>query len=163
MRRPIARTLHSPNRLAFAPDGSLFVGQTSRGWGGLGGKPFGLQRVKFTGDLPTEIHHVALTKAGFDFHFTKPMDPASLDAAKTVALKSFTYVYHSAYGCPETDTRPEKVTAATLSGDGKTLSLSVPDLAKGRVYDFRLNGLKATDGTPLLHIDAYYTLNEMVK
>jgi len=151
------------NRLAFAPDGSLFVGQTSRGWGGLGGKPFGLQRVKFTGDMPTEIQSVKLTEAGFDFHFTKPMDPATLDAAKTVALKSFTYIYQSSYGCPETDTRPEKVLSAKLSPDGKTLSLAVPDLARGRVYDFHLNGLKAADGSPLLHADAYYTLNEFVK
>ena len=33
------------NRLAFAPDGSLWVGQTDRGWGATGGKEFGLQRL----------------------------------------------------------------------------------------------------------------------
>ena len=33
------------NRLVFGPDGSLYVGMTNRGWGSLGGKPYGLQRL----------------------------------------------------------------------------------------------------------------------
>jgi hypothetical protein len=49
------------NRLAFAPDGSLFAGQTNRGWGSLGGKPYGLQRLAYTGVLPFEIHNLKLT------------------------------------------------------------------------------------------------------
>ena len=44
------------NRLAFGPDGSLYVGMTNRGWGSVGGKPYGLQRLVYTGVLPFEIH-----------------------------------------------------------------------------------------------------------
>jgi len=61
------------NRLAFGPDGSLYVGQTNRGWGSLGGKAQGLQRLSFTGQAATEVHDVKLTKSGFDFTFTKPL------------------------------------------------------------------------------------------
>ena len=38
--------------VAFAPDGSLFVGGTDRGWGARGGKPFSLQRTRWTGKTP---------------------------------------------------------------------------------------------------------------
>jgi hypothetical protein len=151
------------NRLAFGPDGALYVGQTNRGWGSIGGKSYGLQRISFAGVLPAEIHHVTLTAAGFDLTFTKPLDKASATAANAVSVKSFTYVYKSDYGCPETDTRAEKVGGVKLSKDGRTLSVRSSGLAKGRVYEIRLTDVKAADGGPVLHPEAYYTLNELVK
>ncbi len=150
------------NRLCFGPDGALYVGETRRGWGSLGGKDYGLQRISFSGKTPLEVHHISLTKQGFDVVFTKPMDPA-LVKPELVGMKSYTYIYASPYGCPETDTRPEKVTSAKLSADGKTLSIAGPELARGRVYDFNFVGVKSKDGEALLHADAYYTLNELVK
>ena len=149
------------NRLCFAPDGSMMVGQTNRGWGSLGGKPYGLQRIAYSGQKPFEIHHVALTRTGFDLVFTKPIDPESL-GRKPASVASFTYVYHSNYGCPETDTRFEAVGRVELSPDGKTLTVPVPDLRKGRVYEIRLDGLATEDGEKVLHPEAYYTLNELV-
>lgn len=151
------------NRLAFGPDGALYVGQTNRGWGSIGGKSYGLQRINFAGDVPAEIHHVTLTATGFDLTFTKSLDRAAATIANAVSVKSFTYVYKSDYGCPETDTRAEKVGAAKLSRDGKTLSVPASGLAKGRVYEIRLTGVKAADGEPVLHPEAYYTLNEVVR
>ena len=68
----------------FGPDGSLYVGMTNRGWGSLGGKPYGLQRLVYTGVLPFEIQEMKLTKEGFDLTFTKPLDTAT--AAKLESL-----------------------------------------------------------------------------
>jgi hypothetical protein len=150
------------NRLCFAPDGSLMVGQTNRGWGSLGGKPYGLQRIAYNGRDPLEIHHISLTKSGFDLVFTKPIDPNSV-GANPASVASFTYVYHSNYGCPETDTRFETIGRAKLSRDGRTLSVPVPELKKGRVYEIRLDGLITPEGERVLHPEAYYTLNEVVK
>ena len=150
------------NRLCFGPDGSLFAGQTNRGWGSLGGKPYGLQRLAFTGVVPFDIHNVKLTKHGFDLTFTKPLDPKSV-TPKTATVGSFTYVYFSNYGCPETDTRAERPLVGDLSADRKTLSVGVAGLRPGRVYELRLDGVKSADGDPLLHPEAYYTLNELVK
>ncbi len=150
------------NRLAFAPDGSMFAGQTNRGWGSLGGKPYGLQRLVYTGVEPFEVHHINLTKEGFSLTFTKPLDAESL-GKKPVSVSSFTYVYNSNYGGPEIDTRAEPVGAATLSDDGKTLSVPVENLRRGRVYEFRLDGPKSRAGEGVLHPEAYYTLNYLAK
>jgi hypothetical protein len=150
------------NRLCFAPDGSLMVGQTNRGWGSLGGKPYGLQRIAYEGKEPFEIHHVKLTKDGFDLVFTKPISADSV-GAKPASVTSFTYIYKSDYGCPETDTRSEPVGKVTLSDDGKTLSVPVDGLKKGRVFEIRLDGLATAEGERVLHPEAYYTLNELVK
>lgn len=149
------------NRLVFAPDGSLFAGQTNRGWGSAGGRPYGLERLTYSGKVPAEIHHITLTKAGFDLTFTKPLDPGS--AAKAVPVESYTYIYSSAYGCPETDRRAETVTASRLSADGLTLSLTVPGLRPGRVYALRPEALRTATGERLLHPEAYYTLNQLAR
>jgi hypothetical protein len=150
------------NRIAFAPDGSMFAGQTNRGWGSLGGKPYGLQRLIYTGAEPFEVHHINLTKDGFQFVFTKPVVAESL-GKKPVSVSSFTYVYNSNYGGPEIDTRAETVGAAELSDDGKTLTVPVENLRKGRVYEFRIDGPKSRDGEGVLHPEAYYTLNYLAK
>jgi hypothetical protein len=149
------------NRVAFAPDGSLFAGQTNRGWGSLGGKPYGLQRLIFTGKTPFEMHHIALTKSGFDITFTQPVDPKSV--AMPGSVGSYTYAYLGQYGGPEVDRRSEPLTDVKLSADGRTLSVSGPNLRKGRVYEIQLDGVKSATGDKLLHSEAYYTLNELVK
>jgi hypothetical protein len=152
------------NRLSFAPDGSVFAGQTDRGWGSLGGKPFGLQRLAYTGTEPFEVHHINLTKDGFKFTFTKPLDKqlALASDVKPVSVSSFTYVYNSNYGGPEVDQRAEKTGAAKLSANGKELFVPVENLRRGRVYDFRID-VKSDKGDPLLHAEAYYTLNYLAK
>ena len=151
------------NRLAFGPDGSLYVGQTNRGWGSTGGKPYGLQRIRFTGEVPAEIHAIKVTPDGFALTFTRPLDPATVAKPDGLSVKSFTYVYISNYGAPEADQQAEVVTAQKLSADGKTLTVTAPNRARGRVYEFRLDGVKTTTGEPILHPEAYYTLNELPK
>lgn len=150
------------NRLCFGPDGSLYAGQTNRGWGSIGGKPYGMQRLAYTGVVPFDIHNVTLSKHGFDLTFTKPLDPKSV-TPKSVTAGSFTYVYFSNYGCPETDPRAERPLVGDLSADRKTLRVGVAGLRPGRVYELRLDGVRSADGDPLLHPEAYYTLNEVVR
>src|SRR5262249_20867989 len=139
------------NRLAFGPDGSLYAGQTNRGWGSVGGKPYGLQRLVYTGVLPFEIHSMKLTKTGFDLTFTKPLDTATADRLAAYSLQSFTYNYWSTYGSPEVDRRAEKVQGVKVSADRKTVSLAAGGFRPGRVYELHLDGVKSADGDPVLH------------
>jgi hypothetical protein len=149
------------NRLAFGPDGSVYAGQTRRGWGSFGGKDYGLQRLVYTGVLPFEIHAVKLTKDGFDLSFTKPLDAKSAERLESYSVGSHTYYYWSTYGSPPQDVRAEKVRGVKLSADRRAVSLTVDGLKRGRVYELRLNGVKADDGSDVLHPEAYYTLNEL--
>jgi hypothetical protein len=149
------------NRLVFGPDGSLYAGQTNRGWGSLGGKPYGLQRLVWTGKVPCEIHTMRLTKEGFDLTFTKPLDRASADRLAGYSLQSFTHYYWGTYGSPEVDRRAEKVQAVTVSADRRKVSLAVTGFRPGRVYELHLDGVKSADGDAVLHPEAYYTLNDV--
>jgi hypothetical protein len=149
------------NRLVFAPDASLYVGQTNRGWGSRGGKPWGLERLVYTGVLPFEMHTMRLTKNGWDVTFTKPLDSATADKLASYSVQSHTYIYNGNYGCPETDKRAEKVEAVQVSPDRMKVSITVPNLKRGRVYELRCDGVRAESGEPLLHKEGYYTLNEL--
>ena len=72
----------------------------------------------------------------------------------------------SAFALTETNAGSDPAgmsTIAKLSEDGKTLSLTIPTAKKGRIYDFHFNDVKTKDGQAMLHADAYYTVNELVK
>jgi hypothetical protein len=149
------------NRLCFGPDASLYVGQTNRGWGSVGPKPYGLQRLVYTGVLPFEMHAVRITKDGFEVTFTKPLDPVMAEKLESYSLSSFTHHYWGTYGSPEVDKKAETVKKAVLSADRKTLSLTVDGVRRpGRIYELHLEGLKSADGEPVLHPEAWYSVNE---
>jgi hypothetical protein len=149
------------NRLVFGPDGSLYAGQTDRGWGSAGGKSYGLQRLVYTGVPPVEIHSMKLTREGFDLHFTRPLDRTGAARLAAYSLLSFTHNYWGTYGSPEEDRRAEKVTAVRVADDGRKVSLAVGGFRKGRIYELHLDSIKSADGEPVLHPEAYYTLNEL--
>jgi len=86
------------NRAAFAPDGSLYLGQTDRGWGSTGGKSFGLQRLAWTGEVPFEIETMKLTADGFDVRFTRPVDRAAAATPANWSLSHYHYLYRAADG-----------------------------------------------------------------
>lgn len=148
-------------RLAFAPDGSLWVGETSRGWGSVGGTPFGLQRIIWDGkSKPCEIDSVKLTKTGFELLFTNPVTQEAADP-KRYKLSHWGYLYQGAYGSPKVDEKNVEASSAVLSADGLKVSLTVPELVTGQVYRISLEGVAGADGTAITGRTAYYTLNRV--
>jgi len=143
----------------FLTDGSLVIGQTNRGWNSMGNRPFGLQRVVWTQKTPLEVQKMELTKIGFRFTFTLPVDKASVGE---LTGQSYTYPFQSKYGGEELDAKPLKITTASLSDDGMSLEVACANLRTGYVHEFELPQIKAKDGTPLWHRMAYYTLNRLI-
>jgi hypothetical protein len=144
--------------LTTLPDGSLVVGESNRGWNSKGNRPFGLQRLVWSKKTPLEVQKMELTKSGFRFTFTLPVDKVSVGE---LTGQSYTYPFQSKYGGEELDAKPLQITSSTLSGDGQTLEVSIANLREGYVHEFELPMLKAKDGTPLWHRMAYYTVNRL--
>src|SRR5581483_10838470 len=84
-------------RMCWGKDGSMFVGGTNRGWGG-GPKPYGLERLVFTGKTPFEVLEMKATPQGFRVTFTEPADPATAGDVKSYDMQAWTYRYHADYG-----------------------------------------------------------------
>lgn len=148
-------------RMEWGRDGSMFVGETNRGWNSLGPRSYGLQRLVWTGRVPFEIRQMRVLRNGFRLIFTLPVDRASASRVDSYRMTSYTYTYHAAYGSPEIDTAVLSIESAAVSADGRTVDFVVAGLREGYVHELHADGLRAASGAGLLHPDAYYTLNRL--
>jgi hypothetical protein len=147
------------NRLAFAPDGSLWVGQNDHGWAG----DKGLQRIVWTGEMPCDVLGMKLTHRGFEVTFTRPVNAALASDPANWRVKRYSYDYHAAYGSKQHDLEDVDVLTVHLSPDRLRASLGFADLAAWRIYELRLDRLKAEDGSPLANPLVCYTLNRLLR
>ncbi|MCH2161292.1 MAG: hypothetical protein MK085_05410 [Phycisphaerales bacterium] len=147
-------------RLGWGEDGELLVGMTNRGWASRGTRPWGLQGLKWTGEVPFEVQRMEATPDGFKLTFTRPVNPASASEPTNYRMSSYTYNLHSPYGSPEIDTRTVPIELATVSDDNTTVTLRCNGLREGYVHELHLDGVRDEDENRLLHEAAYYTLVE---
>jgi glucose/arabinose dehydrogenase len=150
-------------RLAWGNDANLFVGETNRGWGSKGTRTEGLERISWSGKLPFEIHEMRAIPGGFELRFTAPVDRERAARPDSYELSSYTYLLHSTYGSPETHTEQLEVESAEVASDGRSVRLSVEGLRPGYVHELHASGVRSTEGSPLLHDEAYYTLIELAE
>lgn len=150
-------------KLDWGLDGTLFVGQTSRGWSATGKSPFGIQRLVWTGETPFEMKTIKSRADGFEITFTQPIDPQSLLNKGDITLNSFTYPYHEKYGGDIMNLMDIDLNGIRISEDSLTLSIVVPadKLRKGYIHEIKSTAIRSKEGQPLLHNVGYYTLNEI--
>lgn len=149
-------------RMAWAPDKSLFIGETNRGWGSAGEANEGLQRLVWNHNIPFEMRTVKAQPDGFLIEFTKPVSKASAEDLTSYSVESFTYKYHPVYGSPPVDNKNLKILGVEVAADGMSARIAVEGLRPYYVHKLSLNGVRAVDGSfSLVHPDAYYTLNSI--
>ena len=150
-------------RLQWGADGSMYIGQSNRGWNSLGTKSYGLQRLQWTGRTPFEIKTMSARPDGFVLTFTKPVDRATAINPKSYTLSSYTYPYQSKYGGKEIDGKMLTVNSAKLDAADTTVHLKINGLREGYVHELHADGVRDSKGQTLLHREAYYTLNRIPK
>ncbi len=148
-------------RLQFAPDGSLMVGMSSRGWTSLGTKSYGLQRVKWNGTTPFSIHEMRARPDGFELTFTLPVDAKTAAHPASYKMSRYTYLYSSAYGSDEIETQPVMILSATVGEDRRSVLLKADGLRELFVHELHADGVRSAHGEKLDHALACYTLNRI--
>ena len=108
-----------------------------------------------------EIKEINARPNGFSMTFTKPVDRKIASRPKSYSLTTYTHIYQQGYGSPEVDHTTPQVTAAVVSSDGLRVDLRVNGLTQGHVHDFDLQHVRSAESRPLVHANAYYTLNEI--
>ncbi len=146
-------------RLAWGADGSLFVGETNRGWNSAGRTSFGLERLVWRDETPFETLAMHALSDGFQLTFTAPIDKKSAADPDSYELSSYTYLYHARYGSDEIETRALTATNVAVADDGLSVTLTVEGLREGYVHEISARGVRSASGAPLLHPTGYYTLN----
>ncbi|MGB1131170.1 MAG: Ig-like domain-containing protein, partial [Haloferula sp.] len=149
------------NRLAWAPDGSLYIGciGASSNWS-WNGTTFGLQRLKpkSDGTVAFEIKEVRAEEDGFSVEYTKPIDTAFASEPGNFTVKQWTYTPTAEYGGVKQDQSTLSVSESALSPDGRTVRLVVPGLKEGYVHHLSAD-LPSAAGETLWSAEAWYTLN----
>ncbi len=150
-------------RVAFAPDGSLLVGGTDRGWDSIGtnGLGYSFERLVWSGEVPFELRTMSARSDGFRLSFTAPVDRALASDASLYQLESYTYLLHASYGSPEVERESLAVEEARVSADGRSVTLRVRGLRPGFVHQLTFPGLRSAEGAAPWHDRAYYTLVEI--
>ena len=76
-------------------------------------------------------------------------------------MKAWTYILRKDYGSPEVDQATPKIVNVTVGADHRSVRLEIEGLVKGHVHHLVSTGVRSNKGLPLLHPNAYYTLNEI--
>jgi cytochrome c len=153
------------NRLAWGPDGALYVG----GVGMVGGwswqnKRYGLQRMVFNGKSTFEMLAVRAKSKGFEIEFTEPLAEESDVNIADWLVQQWRYESTEKYGGPKLDMKTLSISQFELSEDRKRMLLEIPDLKESHVVYFRLpETLKGESGQDLWSSEAWYTLNHIPK
>ncbi|WP_295123527.1 c-type cytochrome [uncultured Chitinophaga sp.] len=149
-------------RMAWAPDGSLFVGETNRGWGSAGDANEGLQRLAWNNRIPFEMKTIKAMPDGFEIEFTLPVDKKSAEDLASYEVESFIYKYHPVYGSPTVNNQKCEVKGVKVSEDGLKARIIVDNLRQYYIHNVTLNGVRAADMYySLVHPTGYYTLNNI--
>jgi cytochrome c551/c552 len=149
-------------RMAWAQDGSLFVGETNRGWGSAGDANEGLERLVYNNKVPFEMKAVRAMPDGFEIEFTSPVDLKSAQDIASYNVESFIYKYQPVYGSPPINTESLKVKGVKVSADGLKARIVVDNLRQYYIHTIKVNGIREKQNFySIVHPVAYYTLNNI--
>ncbi|AWB68875.1 hypothetical protein C2869_01835 [Saccharobesus litoralis] len=148
-------------RAEFDKNGHLWIGQTARGWGAAGSKPFGLQKVVWDGTNPFEMLNIKLTKTGFRLSFTEEIDANSF-VESSFNVQQWHYHYHKKYGSEKVDLTTINISKMRLSPDHKQIEIDMP-LTAGKVVGIDFSGLTSKSQRKASSSKVFYTLNQVYK
>jgi len=115
-------------RVRFHPQNGQLYTCGMFAWAGNQTEPGGFYRIRYTGKpvhLPIGLH---ARKEEMQLTFSGSLDPASAANAANYAVQIWSIRRTANYGSDHYDETPLPVTAASLSADGRTVSLRIPQL-----------------------------------
>lgn len=143
-------------RARFNPvDGQLYMCGLV-GWATDMTEPGGFYRVRYTGkpvEMPVGLH---AKKGEISITFTNPLEKASAEDVGSYGVQQWNYRWTQNYGSKHYSVAdPNKqgqddveIASASLSADGKTVTLKIPTLQPVMQMKIQLN-LKSADGAPI--------------
>ena len=156
------------NRLAFGPDGALYVGgiggdhASTWNWVDPTGKKTyqALQRLTPNGEVTFDIEHMSLRPQGVEVRFTQPVDNSWLAETGNYQLQQWTYEATPGYGGPKKHVEPVAVEKATPASDGRSVLLGLEGLKPNRVLHLVTNP-RSVDDQPIWSAEAWYTVRRL--
>ncbi|WP_169976921.1 DUF7133 domain-containing protein [Tautonia rosea] len=136
---PFLGSLLGPLTLAFAPDGTLYVGSIREPSWGAEPEQGAIYRVRFAGDPVFGIAEATAEPDGFTLcFFTDPPDPDLVLDPTRYAVKRYHHVFQGAYHSPPTDIEFLSVASVEPGDEPHSVRLTLREpLLPGRIYEIR--------------------------
>lgn len=148
------------NRMAWGPDGSLYIGTLTK----IGNWPSGDEQpmYKLTPKAAAGAFEPRMVRSladGVELLFTEPVDKASVVPAN-FTVQTWNYTRQAGYGLGKSVPQKLTVSAADLSDDGLRVHLVIAGLKEDFVTYIKLGTVKpATGAETLWNNEAWFTLN----
>ncbi|MEZ4892170.1 MAG: family 16 glycoside hydrolase [Saprospiraceae bacterium] len=154
----------STHRLAWGPDGALYVGMIGNpgNWGQQGKLWYGLQRMKYNGKSVFEMLAIRAKTTGMEIEFTEPLPQGTGWDANHYHVKQWWYKPTINYGGPKMDEEDMTVVSASVSSDRKKVFLEIPGLKPQHVVYIHLRDLPVSElNHEIWTTEGWYTLNNI--
>ena len=152
------------NRMAWGPDGALYVGGigSSGNWQHSGGLWYGLQRLQYN-DQPTfEMLAVRARSNGVEIEFTEPLEAGLGWDPTDYTVQQWYYLPTNEYGGPKLDQVDLPVRSAHVSQDRKKVFLELGGMKPNHVIYLRLPAeWTSSTNLELWSTEAWYTMNQI--
>lgn len=153
------------NRLAWGPDGALYVGGvgSTGNWGHTGKLSYGLQKLIFNNNSTFEMLAVRAKPNGVEIEFTEPLQEGLGLKASDYQIRQWYFKPTADYGGPKIDDKPLAVKRVTFSDNRRKVLLELPGMKAGHVVYIRLNKktMRSDSGKNLWTTEAWYTMNSI--
>lgn len=152
------------NRVAWGPDGSLYVGMIGNpgNWGQQGKKWFGLQRLTYNNKPVFEMLAVRAKSNGIEIEMTEPIGERYGNVASDYDVQQWYYKPTADYGGPKLDLKKLPIRSVNISDDRKKIFLELDGMKPDHVVYVRLQGVFISAGDrPLWTTEAWYTMNNI--
>lgn len=145
------------HRVAFGPDGAMWVGKTHLSWAGAEGL------VKVTPKDAEKIFtvvscHVVKAAKGQEMHIRLSQPVAA--TLPNIAVERYDYLYHQDYGSPQIGKAAVPVENAKVSADGLEITLPM-EMKEGFIHQVDLTPLVSKEGSPLEGKLLYYQASKL--
>jgi hypothetical protein len=150
------------NRVAWGPDGSLYVGGLGSGgnWNWKNTSS-GLQRLRPNGKLTFEMKSIRARGDGFIVEFTRPVPYWTAATLANYGLQQYRYTPEATYGGPKYNQETLTVERADVSTDRKKVFLKIPGLKTDRVLALRLKNFVNDANLAPWATEGWYTINQL--
>ncbi|HEY0054699.1 MAG TPA: PA14 domain-containing protein [Pedobacter sp.] len=151
------------NRLAWGPDGSLYIGGigSAGNWGQAGKLKYGLQKLTFNNKATFEMLAVRAKPNGVEIEFTEPLKEGMGRKASDYTIRQWYFKPTADYGGPKLDDKVLQIKDVKVSQDSKKVFLELPGMQPKHVLYIRLNkeSVISSTGKNLWTTEAWYTMN----
>ncbi len=149
-----------PLSIAVSPKGDIYVGNIyDSGW--LGGRNTGtITRLRAVAGGPNGIRDLKAVPGGFRLTFARRVDARAAAKPGSYTVSGYTRTWKGGYTTPDSGRHRAKLTAARLSADGLSVTLSIDGLRAGHVYEVTC-GKIGGDGAEMWPATGHYSLHRI--